>query len=150
MPAWETLGPVSLAESDALAALAAIEAESVDAIIIDPPDCSGGFTEQARLTAKDCMNVRTFEWFRNDNMTTTGLVWLLRSVALEAHRTLKDGGALCVFCDWRMIPALAPALESSGLRWKNTVVWDKQCPGLGNGAFRPRHEIILYLQLNSP
>ncbi|NKD88750.1 site-specific DNA-methyltransferase [Haematospirillum sp. 15-248] len=144
MPAWETFGTVSLAESDALTALASITAGSVDAIIIDPPYCSGGFTEKDRVNASGHMSVRSLNWFRNDNMTTTGLVWLLRSVALEAHRTLKDGGSLCVFCDWRMTAALAPALESSGLRWRNMVVWDKCFMGMGSGPFRPRHEIILH------
>lgn len=143
MPTWETLGPVKLAQADCLAALADLSSESVDAIIIDPPYCAGGFTEGGRTAAKG-MGVVGFDWFQGDNMTTPGLVWLLRRVAMEAHRVLADKGSLCVFCDWRMVPMLAPALESSGLRWRNTVVWDKLVPGLGTGSFRARHEMILH------
>lgn len=65
-------------------------------------------------------------------------------MAIEAHRVLADRGSLLVFCDWRMVPMLAPALESSGLRWRNMVVWDKLVPGLGTGSFRARHELILH------
>jgi site-specific DNA-methyltransferase (adenine-specific) len=86
---------------------------------------------------------RRLGWFINDNMGTAGLVWLLRAVALEARRILVDGGSLGVFCDWRMVPSLAPALESSGLRWQAMVVWDKEQPGLGRG-FRHQHEIVLH------
>jgi site-specific DNA-methyltransferase (adenine-specific) len=143
MPTWETLGPVKLAQADALAALADLSPETIDALIIDPPYCAGGFTEGGRTAAKG-MGVTGFDWFQGDNMTTPGLVWLLRNVAIEAHRVLADRGSLLVFCDWRMVPMLAPALESSGLRWRNMVVWDKQSPGQGFGGFRAQHEIILH------
>lgn len=144
MPTWETLGPVKLAQADALAALADLSPETIDALIIDPPYCAGGFTEGGRVCAAPGMGVSGFDWFQGDNMTTPGLVWLLRNVAIEAHRVLADKGSLLVFCDWRMVPLLAPALESSGLRWRNTVVWDKLVPGLGTGSFRARHELILH------
>ncbi len=144
MPSWERIGPVKIAQADCLDALADLKTETVNAVIIDPPYCAGGFTEGGRTAAKG-MGVVGFDWFQGDNMTTSGLVWLLRHVAIEAHRVLVDKGSLCVFCDWRMVPMLAPALESSGLRWRNMVVWDKQVPGLGTGSFRARHEIVLHL-----
>jgi DNA modification methylase len=110
----------------------------------EPPYCAGGFTEGGRTTANGAMGVAAFDWFQGDNMTTPGLVWLLRRVAIEAHRVLVNKGSLCIFCDWRMIAMLAPALESSGLRWRNLVVWDKLVPGLGTGSFRARHELVLH------
>lgn len=143
MQNWKQIGPIKVAQADCLDALADQDAESVDAVIIDPPYCAGGYTEGGRTAAKG-MGVTGFDWFQGDNMTTSGLVWLLRHVALEAHRILKDRGSLCVFCDWRLMAALAPALESSGLRWRNMVVWDKLAIGMGVGGFRPRHEICLH------
>jgi site-specific DNA-methyltransferase (adenine-specific) len=76
-------------------------------------------------------------------MGTAGIAWLLRQMAVECYRVLKPGGSLCVFCDWRMIVNLAPAMESSGLRWQNLIAWDKGAPGLGVG-FRPKSEHILH------
>jgi len=139
---WIDLGRVRLAQADCLEALADLGDETADAVIIDPPYCAGGFTEAAR-TAAPGMTQAT-DWFQGDAMTTPGLVWLLRRVAIEAHRILADKGSLCVFCDWRMVAALAPALESSGLRWRNLVVWDKLSTGLGTSTFRARHELMLH------
>jgi len=81
-------------------------------------------------------------WFDNDNMGTGGLVWLLREVSIEASRVLIDGGWMFVFCDWRMMPILQPAIESGGLRFRALLVWDKGSGGMGT-AFRPQHELIL-------
>lgn len=130
-----------LAQADCLEALAELGDESADAVILDPPYCAGGFTEAARTAAPGMTNA---DWFQGDAMITTGLVWLLRRVAIEAHRVLTDKGSLCLFCDWRLPPALAPALESSGLRWRNLVVWDKLSAGLGTSTFRARHELVLH------
>lgn len=148
--------PTSLADAlpldsiicgDALEVLRTLPDASVDAVITDPPYCSGGFSETGRRQAKGqglrSKTIRDIGWFVNDNMGTMGVVWLLRTIAVEASRLLRDGGSLCVFTDWRMIAPLAPALESSGLRWQNLLVWDKGSPGLGVG-FRPQHEIILH------
>lgn len=62
---------------------------------------------------------------------------------VEAERVLKPNTSAFIFCDWRMVPMLAPALESCGMQYRNMLVWDKLNGGLGNG-FRPRHEIILH------
>ncbi|HBP19103.1 MAG TPA: site-specific DNA-methyltransferase [Planctomycetes bacterium] len=137
--------PWTLYRGDALRRLASLEPESIDAIVTDPPYCAGGFTEKEKQAAK-CMGITNKpkeEWFVGDNMGTAGLCFLLRSVACEALRLLKPGGSLLVFCDWRMVSALAPALESAGLRHQNLIVWDKGSIGLGRG-FRPRHELVLH------
>lgn len=132
---------------EALTVLPLVADNSIDAVITDPPYCSGGFTEQARRAAKGqglrSENIRREGWFINDNMGTAGIAWLLRQVAVEAYRMLKPGGSFLVFCDWRMIVNLAPAMESSGLRWQNLIVWNKGAPGLGVG-FRPEAEYILH------
>jgi DNA modification methylase len=137
-------------QGDALDMLRSLAARSVSAIVTDPPYCSGGASEAGRAAAR-CQGVRServqsgdVEWFAADNMGTTGLVWLLRSMAFEAERLLVPGGSLLVFCDWRMWANLAPALESGGLRLVNMVVWDKQSMGLGAG-FRTRHELVAHL-----
>lgn len=135
---------------DCIAHLQQMETRSVDAIITDPPYCSGGSTEATRLQAKsqgiasDRSRRDDFKWFAGDNMTTAGFVWLMRQVAFEAERLLVPGGSLLVFCDWRMWANLVPALESGGLRLQNMIVWDKGSPGMGTG-FRPTHELIANL-----
>jgi len=136
--------PWTLYRGDALRRLADLEPESIDAIVTDPPYCSGGFSETEKRASKSMGLERANpDWFVGDNMGTSGLCFLLRSIACEGLRLLKPGGSLLVFCDWRMVAALAPALESAGFRHQNLIVWDKGSIGLGHG-FRPRHELVLH------
>lgn len=148
-------GPVEVRHGDALEVLAELAAGSVDAIICDPPYCSGGGTEASRGAAthqglrSSTVRSGSVAWFAGDNMTTAGLCWLLRGVAVQAARVLTAGGHLLVFADWRMVPMVAPAIESAGLRYRSQVVWDKGYIGCGAG-FRPRHELVLHFTGRAP
>ncbi len=125
----------------------------VDAVVTDPPYCSGGATEATRVAAthqglrSETIRSGRFSWFDSDNMTTAGLCELLRSMCVRAP--IPDTGSILVFCDWRMSTMLAPAMESAGFRLRNMVFWDKGHFGAGTG-FRPRHEMILHLTKRSP
>lgn len=139
----------TLKYGDAIAEVKKLTAESVDAVIMDPPYCAGGYTEATKQSSPKMISSSTLGWFVNDNMTTGGLVWLLRELMIEFHRVVKVGGSVLVFCDWRMVPHLAPALESSGLQYRNEITWDKLSAGMGNG-FRPRGEKILHFVKGKP
>ena len=125
----------------------------VDAVVTDPPYCSGAATEAGRGSAthqglrSETIRSGRFSWFGADNMTTAGLCELLRSMCVRAPVT--DGGSILSFCDWRMVTMLAPAMESAGWRLRNLVVWDKGHFGAGTG-FRPRHELVIHLTRRSP
>jgi site-specific DNA-methyltransferase (adenine-specific) len=144
---------VSVLLGDCLAHMRNIPDASVDAVVMDPPYCSGGFSEAGKsaATSQGVCSERRDEvpWFKGDNMTTAGLVWLLRAVAFESCRVLRPSGSLMCFMDWRMVPNLVPALESSGLRYQNLVVWDKGAAALGNG-FRATHEMIAHFTNGEP
>lgn len=135
-------------QGDCLVQLKKIQTESVDAIVTDPPYCSGGYTETGKRFGKKYRSNNT-KWFDNDNMTSMGLVWLLREVLAESQRVLKPGGSALLFCDWRMYPILAPALESSGMRLQNLIIWNKNYAGLGFG-FRSKHELIMQFAKGKP
>lgn len=146
---------LEIIQNDCLLAMRDMPSESVDAVITDPPYCSGGYTEAGKMCApnqgitNDSETMKRLGWFSNDNMTTGGLVWLLREMMIQAERILKPNTSALVFCDWRMVPMLAPALESSGMMYRNMIIWDKLNGGLGNG-FRPRHEVILHFIKGRP
>jgi DNA modification methylase len=147
----EQIGRATLYCGDAIDVMA--ELERVDAIITDPPYCSGSVSEASRTAAKGqglrSENIARLGWFVGDNMGTAGLVFLLRTMAFHGLRILNPEGSLLAFCDWRMVPNLAPAIESAGLRYQNMVVWDKGAMGLGAG-FRAQHEIVLHFTAGSP
>lgn len=132
---------------DCLTELKKLPPNSIDAVITDPPYCSGGFTESQRMKATSqgisANRLADMAWFENDNMTTAGLIWLLREVILECVRVMKPNGHILIFTDWRMLHNLAPAIESTGVQYRNLVVWDKLYAGMGNG-FKPTHELIMH------
>lgn len=138
---------------DCLQVMAGMSAASVDAIITDPPYCSGSVSEASRTAAKGqglrSQNRNRFGWFKGDNMGTAGLAFLLRAMAFESVRLLRGSGSLLCFCDWRMVLNVAPAIESAGLRYQNMVIWDKGSMGLGQG-FRAQHEVILHFTNGRP
>ena len=143
-PYYEDAG-ITLYHGDCVEIMRAMKGVSIDAVITDPPYCSGGALEaqknsgvQGHRAAR--LKSGEVEWFAADNMTTGGLIWLVRSVLVESRRVMKPNRSAFVFTDWRMVPHLAPALESSGLRYRNMIVWDKMSAGLGMG-FKPAHEI---------
>jgi DNA modification methylase len=138
---------ITIYHGDCIEVVSSLQAASVDLLVTDPPYCSGGSLEAQKNTSAQGLRTKTvqaedFEWFAADNMSTAGLVSLLRSVLVRSRRVLRPNSGAFVFCDWRMVPALAPALESSGLRYRNMLVWDKGSAGLGCG-FKPAHEIVL-------
>lgn len=141
----------SIKAGDALDVMHTLGASSVDAIVTDPPYCSGSVGETQRTAAKvqGLRRDQRHAWFVGDNMGTAGLVFLLRSMAFESVRVVKPSGSIVVFCDWRQVSNIAPAIESAGLRFQNMLVWDKGSMGLGLG-FRCQHELALHFTNGAP
>lgn len=154
MPAEADESPhVEIRLGDCLQVMASIPDQTVDVVATDPPYCAGAISESQRTRAAGqglrSENIRRFGWFVGDNMGTAGLVWLLRMVAIESRRILKPTGHLLVFCDWRMLSSLQPAIESASLRYQDLIVWDKGSFGLGTG-FRKQHELVMHFTNGSP
>lgn len=125
----------------------------VDAVVTDPPYCSGGFSESGKKAAKGMglrsETIRDIGWFAGDNMTTAGISWLMSFIAGRCYALLPEGGTLTAFTDWRMVGHLAPAIESARFRYQNLVVWNKGNAGLGTG-FRAQHELAMHFAKGVP
>jgi DNA modification methylase len=117
----------------------------IHALVMDPPYASGARTEAAKPSSGAM--VRGARWaakpIENDQMTTTGFIWLMRETLIAVKPYLAPGAAILSFIDWRQWPNLVGAVESVNMRVNGMVVWDKESMGLGNG-FRAQHELILY------
>lgn len=150
----ETIGGATLYLGDVLTIMQSLPNVGAQALIGDPPYCSGGFTEAAKRAAKGqglrSETLRETGWFGGDNMTAGGLSWLLREVAVafKGH-AVGAFATVSFFADWRMVPILAPAIEAAGLRFQSMPIWDKQAVGLGTG-FRAQHECILHFSIDTP
>ena len=150
----EIIGDCKLILGDALDVMGSTDSVRASALISDPPYCSGGFTEAAKRSAKGqglrSETLMEKDWFGGDNMTAAGLQYLLRSIAVAFKGHAIDAKATAsFFADWRMVPMLATAIESAGLRYQSMLIWDKQAPGLGTG-FRAQHECILHFSIDTP
>lgn len=145
-------GKAQLYHGDALRLLREMESESVDAVITDPPYCSGGMSSAARTqqTTRDKYQqsgtLRRYPEFEGDNRDGhSWLAWCSLWIS-ECHRLLKPGGFFAMFTDWRMFPSAADAIQCGGLVWRGVVTWDKTPaarPSLP-GYFRHQCEYILW------
>ena len=148
-PYYDEAG-ITIYHGDCLDVLARLDL-AVDAVVADPPYASGARTEAAKSSSGAMM--RGSRWaskpIENDQMTTTGFVWLLRHVGQLCRPMLPDGGSFLSFIDWRQWPNLVGALETCNYRVQGMVVWDKGSMGLGNG-FRAQHELICHASKGVP
>lgn len=122
--------PFQLLHGDAFKLLPNFEAESVDALIADPPYCSGGLFAGDR--AKDPVSKyeqsgqkrskASFEGDQKDQRSWTRWTseWLR-----ECYRLLRPNAPFAVFIDWRQLPAMSDAVQMADLIWRGVAVWDK-------------------------
>lgn len=114
---------------------------TVDAIITDPPYCSGGFQESGKRVGS--IGTTEDEFIERDNLSTTGFMELI-PMAFGKINAEK----LYAFTDWRMWEWIKKACELSGFPAKQMLVWDKGHPGMGTD-WRQQTELIYY-STNSP
>lgn len=119
--------------------------EPLAACVMDPPFASGARTEAGKKTSGSMLSKqsRFKHAMMNDQMTTTGFVWLIREVCQRVRPLLMIGGSVISFIDWRQWPNLVGAVESTNLRVNQMMVWDKMFPGMGHG-FRSQHELMMH------
>lgn len=142
---------IDLRLGDCLEVMKTLPDGSVDAVVTDPPYCSGAHeaAKRAKRSAKTPESVKERPIIHSDSMGTLGFDWVTRRWLLEARRVTAGGGHLVCFTDWRMLPPLATIVEAAGWRWNNVIVWDKGYAGLGAG-FRAQHEFVIVASNGAP
>lgn len=123
-------GPVKLYCGDALAILASLPANSVDAVLTDPPYCSGGATagERQRSTrgkycstdAKHDLPDFTGDTRDQRSFLAWGSLW-----AAQCLRVARTGAICAVFSDWRQLPTMSDVLQVGGWVWRGIAAWEK-------------------------
>lgn len=130
-PNWKIL------QGECLPLLNAMPADSVDAVITDPPYSSGGFTRDDKGVSVDEKyqnggTKRAYPTFSGDSRDQRSyMAWCSLWIA-ECVRVLKPGGYFLVFADWRQLPVMTDAIQCGGVFWRGITVWDK-----GAGARAP-------------
>lgn len=130
-PTWQTDdGRVQLFHGDALQVLLALPADSVDAVITDPPYSSGGAFRGDRMVDSRTKYVSTGAFhnlraFTGDNRDQRSyLAWCSLWMAAATH-VAKDGAILSCFTDWRQLPTTTDAIQAGGWVWRGVATWQK-------------------------
>ena len=138
----------SILQGDALKVLGTFAPNTFDAVITDPPYASGGRTqaEKNKSTARKYSSMGEnapppFDGDAKDQRSWTrwAAEWLY-----EARRVCKSGAPVCMFIDWRQLPAATDALQWAGWIWRGTAVWDKGNSRPQKGRFRQQAEYIVW------
>jgi len=141
---------LSLSVGDCLPFLEALDSESFDALVTDPPYSSGGLhlsakQGSARRKYQQSGVQKTYPEFLGDHRDQRShLRWMVLWLS-EAFRVLKPGAPVCLFSDWRQMPLTTDALQGVGFTWRGVAVWDKTegiRPQLGR--FRAQAEFIVW------
>ncbi len=119
-----------LYNGDCREALRLIESKSCDALITDPPYCSGGQTIQGRTLdpvakysqGNDARGRPSFEGDSKDQRAFRA--WCADWLA-ECRRIVRPGGYALIFIDWRMLPSLTDAVQIADWTWRGISAWDK-------------------------
>lgn len=140
----------AVVEGEALALLASLPDQSIDAVITDPPYSSGGMVRGDRMGSTDNKYTGTEHRgvrpdFVGDNRDQRGWAYWCALWMSECLRVAKPGAPIVVFSDWRQLPMCTDAIQAGGWVWRGVAVWDKtegSRPTLGR--FRAQCEYLVW------
>ena len=142
---------------DCLDVLRSMPDAHFDAVITDPPYCSGGQfrSEIARPTTEkyggwshspdETRKPSAFySAFSGDNKDGRVFLAWSREWMGEAFRVAKDGALIALTTDWRQLPAVTDMLQFAGWTWRGMLVWDKKIGRPVQGRFRNHIEYVVW------
>lgn len=147
----QTIGTCQLHRGNCLDVLPTLPG-SYDALITDPPYCSGGRTAAERQKPPSTKYVQRGTHaahnvdFEGDTMDARSWThWCAHWLALS-RVLVKPGGYAMVFTDWRQLPALTDAIQMAGWQWRGIIAWDKGPGARGphKGYFRHQCEYLVW------
>lgn len=126
-----------------------LESNSFDAVITDPPYCSGGMNlgqKTASTSTKYLTSgkVSKFPDFTGDSKDQRGFEYWCRLWLAQCNRVTKKGGLLCQFTDWRQLPLVTDVIQSVDWTWRGVAVWDKKNSRPQKGRFKSQCEYIVW------
>jgi site-specific DNA-methyltransferase (adenine-specific) len=144
MPTW------TLHRGDALTVLPELPADSVDAVITDPPYNSGGLSPASRTNQSargkyvSSDTQHALADFDGDTRDQRGYLAWLSLILSHCYRSARHGGPLLIFCDWRQLPVTSDALQTAGWTWRGIVPWHKPISRPAKGGFKRACEYVLW------
>jgi site-specific DNA-methyltransferase (adenine-specific) len=150
--------PWQVVTGDCLEVLKQLPDGCVDAVVTDPPYCSGG---QFRSEIVQPTNKKYRGWSQNEDGSSReptafysafagdnkdGRVFLAWSKEWmsEAFRVARDGAMIALTTDWRQLPAVTDMMQFAGWTWRGIIVWDKKIGRPVKGRFRNHIEYVVW------
>lgn len=117
-------------QGEALSSLFAMQSDLFDAVITDPPYCSGSMTIAGRAAdpaEKYCQNgdAQGRPSFAGDNRDQRSFAFWCSMWLTECWRVAKPGAYCLAFTDWRQLPTMTDAIQAGGWTWRGIIAWDK-------------------------
>lgn len=124
---------IRLLQGDCVELLRGLPDNSVDLVLTDPP--YGIDYQSARRTDRSAWKPKIL----NDKKPFLAFI-------PELRRILKPTGCAMIFTRWDVQQAFIDEMESSGLRVRSVLIWDKQAHSMGDlkRAYGSRYESILF------
>lgn len=143
-------GNVAIYQGDVLIVLPQLASASANAVIADPPYCSGAINGANRTrqsprhkygSSDVAHGLSDFDGDQRDQRSFTywSTLWLT-----ECHRVTIPGGAVMVFTDWRQIPSITDAIQAAGWIWRGIIAWHKPAVRVQIGRFTNSCEYIVW------
>lgn len=142
---------------DALTLIRTFEPCSFASLITDPPYASGGATKAEKSKpanekySKAQNPLPSFDGDAKDQRSWTR--WAAEWLA-DARKVCKEGAPVCMFIDWRQLPAATDALQWAGWIWRGTAVWDavafSQSPMALGKALRATYQRLVPRRVRLP
>ena len=144
----------TLYQGDALACLANLNDDSIDAVLTDPPYSSGGLTLSARQAdpAQKYQNSgtkKTYPPMLGDGKDQRSFLAWASLWMSECWRVAKYGAPMLVFTDWRQLPIISDAMQAAGWYWQGIICWNKRSSRPQLGRFRNQCEYVLFASKSS-
>ena len=139
----------TILHGDALDIIPHFQPGAFDAVITDPPYAGGGAkpSEKTRTTNQKYSSMSADKALPDfDGDQKDQLSWMLWTAVWmsKVRAACKPGAPICVFIDWRQLPALACAMQWAGWIWRGVAVWDKMTSRPQKGRYRQQAEFMVW------
>lgn len=141
---------VAIYQGDVLIVLPQLASASVNAVITDPPYCSGAINSANRTRQSPrhkygssyvAHGLSDFDGDQRDQRSFTywSTLWLT-----ECRRVTIPGGVVMVFTDWRQLPSITDAIQAAGWIWRGIIAWHKPAVRVQTERFTNSCEYIVW------